>query len=244
MAHAVKELFPEAKLAIGPAIDDGFYYDFDLDRTLAPEDLIVIEKKMSEIIKQNHPFVRRVVPKKEAVDLFRDKGEEYKVELLEDIPDEEVSLYEEGGFIDLCRGPHLDSTGQVAAFKLLSVAGAYWRGNEKNKMLQRIYGTSFTKKEDLKKSPRFSRGGQKKGPQETREGTRPVQHERRNRSGPHSMASQRCVNTKDDRGFLAERTLQGRLQDSLHAAHRKTQFMAEERPPRFLPGEYVFSHGD
>ena len=150
MAHAVKELFPEAKLAIGPAIDDGFYYDFDLDRALAPEDLIVIEKKMSEIIKRNHPFVRKVVSKKEAVDLFRDKGEGYKVELLEDISDEEVSLYEEGGFIDLCRGPHLDSTGQVSAFKLLSVAGAYWRGNEKNKMLQRIYGTSFTKKEDLK----------------------------------------------------------------------------------------------
>jgi len=150
MAHAVKELFPEAKLAIGPAIDDGFYYDFDLDRALAPEDLLVIEKKMSEIIKRNHPFVRKVVSKKEAVELFRDKGEGYKVELLEDISDEEVSLYEEGGFIDLCRGPHLDSTGQVAAFKLLSVAGAYWRGNEKNKMLQRIYGTSFTKKEDLK----------------------------------------------------------------------------------------------
>jgi len=150
MAHAVKELFPEAKLAIGPAIDDGFYYDFDLDRALAPEDLLVIEKKMSEIIKRNHPFVRKVVSKKEAVDLFRDKGEGYKVELLEDISDEEVSLYEEGGFIDLCRGPHLDSTGQVSAFKLLSVAGAYWRGNEKNKMLQRIYGTSFTKKEDLK----------------------------------------------------------------------------------------------
>jgi threonyl-tRNA synthetase len=151
MAHAVKELFPDAKLAIGPAIEEGFYYDFDITRPFTPEDLISIEKKMKEIIRRNSPFVRRSVSKEEAIALFKGMGESYKVELLEDIADKEVSLYEEGGFVDLCRGPHIDSTGQVSAFKLLSIAGAYWRGDENNKMLQRIYGTSFTSKEDLDK---------------------------------------------------------------------------------------------
>jgi len=150
MAHAVKTLFPDAKLAIGPATDEGFYYDFDVERTFTPEDLSLIEKKMSEIIQQNNPFVRRVVSRQEAIALFQEKGEPYKVELLQEIPDEDVSLYEEGGFVDLCRGPHMETTGQVTAFKLLSIAGAYWRGNEKNKMLQRIYGTSFTDKKALK----------------------------------------------------------------------------------------------
>jgi len=155
MAHAVKELFPNAKLGIGPATEDGFYYDFDLERTFTPEDLSLIEQKMSQIIKKNNPFKRMVVSKEEAVKLFRTKGEDYKVELLEEIQDEEVSLYEEGGFVDLCRGPHIDTTGQVTAFKLLHVAGAYWRGNEKNKMLQRIYGTAFVDEEDLKKYLEF-----------------------------------------------------------------------------------------
>jgi threonyl-tRNA synthetase len=151
MAHAVKELFPHAKLAIGPATDEGFYYDFDIDRTFTPEDLSLIEKKMSEIIRQDNPFVRKNVSREEAIELFKRMSEDYKVELLKDIIDEEVSLYEEGGFMDLCRGPHISSTGQVSAFKLLSIAGAYWRGDEKNKMLQRIYGTAFTEEKDLKK---------------------------------------------------------------------------------------------
>lgn len=155
MAHAVKELFPNAKLAIGPATEVGFYYDFDLERTLTPEDLSLIEKRMSKIIKQNTPFMRRVVKRGEAIELFKEKGEDYKIELLEEIADDEVSLYEEGGFIDLCRGPHIDKTGQVTAFKLLSIAGAYWRGDEKNKMLQRIYGTAFANKEDLRKYLEF-----------------------------------------------------------------------------------------
>lgn len=150
MAHAVKELFPDAKFAIGPATEDGFYYDFDLERPFMPEDLVAIENKMSEIIKLNSPFVRKTMKRQEAIDLFAAKGEIYKVEILKVITDEEVSLYEEGGFTDLCRGPHIDSTGLVKAFKLLSIAGAYWRGDEKNKMLQRIYGTAFTDKKDLK----------------------------------------------------------------------------------------------
>jgi threonyl-tRNA synthetase len=151
MAHAVKELFPDARLAIGPATDDGFYYDFDIDRAFTPEDLSLIEKKMSGIIKQDNQFIRKTVPRTEAISMFREKGETYKVELLEEIADDEVYLYEEGGFVDLCRGPHIRSTGQVSAFKLLSVAGAYWRGNEKNKMLQRIYGTAFADSDDLRK---------------------------------------------------------------------------------------------
>jgi threonyl-tRNA synthetase len=155
MAHAVKKIFPEARLAIGPAIDEGFYYDFDIDKTFTPEDVASIERKMSEIIKQNNPFVRKIVPRKKAIELFQSMGEQYKVELLEEIKDDEVSLYEEGGFIDLCRGPHIESTGQITAYKLLSTAGAYWRGNEKNKMLQRIYGTSFTDRKDLEEYLHF-----------------------------------------------------------------------------------------
>lgn len=150
MAHAVKALFPNAKLAIGPATEDGFYYDFDLDRPLTPEDLERIEKKMAEIIRDDGPFTRRVLQRKEAIELFRKAGEGYKVELLNEIPDDSVSVYEEGGFVDLCRGPHVPSTGAVKAFKLLSIAGAYWRGDEKNKMLQRVYGVSFDRENDLK----------------------------------------------------------------------------------------------
>jgi threonyl-tRNA synthetase len=150
MAHAVKELFLDARLAIGPATEDGFYYDFDISRPLTPEDLEKIEGKMAEIIKDNRPFNRRVLSRKEAIELFGKQGEDYKVELLNEITDEQVSVYEEGGFVDLCRGPHVSSTGVVRAFKLLSIAGAYWRGNEKNKMLQRIYGTSFEDAKALK----------------------------------------------------------------------------------------------
>jgi len=151
MAHAVKKLFPEVKLAIGPAIQDGYYYDFDLSKTFTPEDLALIEKEMAAIIKKDSPFVRKEMSKKDAVRLFEETGENYKVELINDLADETVTIYEEDGFIDLCRGPHLASTGKIAAFKLLSVAGAYWRGNEKNKMLQRIYGTAFNNSKDLRK---------------------------------------------------------------------------------------------
>lgn len=150
MAHAVKELFPEAKLAIGPATDEGFYYDFDIDRPFTPVDIDAIEKKMAEIIKKNNKFTRKITSRKDAIELFKRMGEKYKVELLEEIADEEVSLYEEGGFVDLCRGPHLPLAGRISAFKLLSIAGAYWRGDEKKKMLQRIYGTAFTDEGDLK----------------------------------------------------------------------------------------------
>ena len=149
MAHAVKLLFPDVKIAIGPAIEDGFYYDFDRSEPFTPEDLQKIESKMKEIIKKNASFVRRIVRKTDALTLFTQRGEIYKVELINSIPDETVSLYEEDGFIDLCRGPHLPRTGRIKAFKLLHVAGAYWRGDEKNKMLQRIYGTAWSSRQEL-----------------------------------------------------------------------------------------------
>ncbi len=151
MAHAVKTLFPDAKVAIGPAIRDGFYYDFDIDRTFTPEDLAAIEKEMEKIVRRDPPFVRKEIGREEAIRLFEEMGEPYKVELIREIPDGKLSIYEEDGFVDLCRGPHLASAGKIAAFKLLSVAGAYWRGDEKNKMLQRIYGTSFNNPKELKK---------------------------------------------------------------------------------------------
>ena len=150
MAQAVKRLWPEAKLAIGPAIDKGFYYDIDMEHTLTPEDLGKIEKEMSRIVKENLPITKSVMSRQEAIEFFKSKNEDYKVELIEDLPEDAViSCYAQGDFTDLCAGPHVASTGKVKAFKLQSIAGAYWRGDEKNKMLQRIYGTAFEKKEEL-----------------------------------------------------------------------------------------------
>ena len=150
LAQAVKRLWPEAKLAIGPAIDKGFYYDIDMEHTLTPEDLGKIEKEMSRIVKENLPITKSVMSRQEAIEFFKSKNEDYKVELIEDLPEDAViSCYTQGDFTDLCAGPHVASTGKVKAFKLQSIAGAYWRGDEKNKMLQRIYGTAFEKKEEL-----------------------------------------------------------------------------------------------
>lgn len=163
LAAAVLEMFPEAKFAIGPNIDNGFYYDFDLPRTLIPEDLPLLEEKMRSIIKANHQFEKSEINAKKAIELFEEANQPYKVELIKDLEREEkatlrqaqdkkeVSIYKSGPFVDLCRGPHLDSTGEIKAdaFKLTSIAGAYWRGSEKNKMLQRIYGTAWETKKDL-----------------------------------------------------------------------------------------------
>lgn len=149
MASAVKQLFPEAKLAIGPAIEEGFYYDFELPRTLTDEDLPKIEEKMNEIIKKDEKFERMEYPKGKAAQMLEQQGEIYKSELLGEIPDENVSFFKSGEFMDMCRGPHIASTGKVKAFKLLKIAGAYWRGSEKNAMLQRIYGTAFESKKEL-----------------------------------------------------------------------------------------------
>ncbi len=150
MAQAIKRLWPEAKLAIGPAIKDGFYYDVDLDHKITDDDLKKIQKEMKKIIKANYPLEKSILSRYKALELMRQKGEDYKVELINDLPsDEEISFYTQGEFTDLCAGPHVESTGKIKAIKLMSVAGAYWRGNEKNKMLQRVYGTAFPSQEEL-----------------------------------------------------------------------------------------------
>jgi len=147
MAEAVLSVFPEAKFGIGPAIEDGFYYDFDLPRPLTPDDLPVIEERMSEIIKADLPFTHKELTKEEAKKLFA--AQPYKLELIDEIPDEKVGIYEQGNFVDLCRGPHVKSTGEIKAFRLTNIAGAYWRGNERFPMLQRIYGTAFNNQKEL-----------------------------------------------------------------------------------------------
>jgi len=150
MAQAVKRLWPDTRLAIGPAIDKGFYYDFDSEHTFNPDDFAQIEEEMAKIIKEDYPFTRQELSREEALAFFKDAGENFKVELIQDLPEDAViSLYKQGDFIDLCAGPHLPSTGLLKAYKLMSLAGAYWRGSEKNPMLQRIYATSFPKKAAL-----------------------------------------------------------------------------------------------
>src|SRR5690349_3660787 len=149
LAYAVKELFPDAQVTIGPVIDNGFYYDFSYKRPFTPEDLVAIEKKMAELAKKDEQVTRKVLPRDEAVAYFKSIGEHYKAEIIESIPaGEDVSLYTEGNFTDLCRGPHVPNTGKLKAFKLMKLAGAYWRGDSKNEMLQRVYGTAWAKKED------------------------------------------------------------------------------------------------
>jgi threonyl-tRNA synthetase len=151
LAHAVKELFPKAQVTIGPVIDKGFYYDFAFEESFSPEDLLLIEKKMTELARENIKVERSVMSRDDAVQFFRDMGEEYKAEIIESIPaDEDLSLYKQGDFIDLCRGPHVPSTGRLKAFKLMKLAGAYWRGDSNNEMLQRIYGTAWSNKKELK----------------------------------------------------------------------------------------------
>lgn len=150
LAQAVKRLFPKAKLAIGPAIANGFYYDFDVETNFTPEDLTKLEAEMAKIVKENYEIERFELPRAEAIAFFKEQGEDYKVELIKDLPEDvTISLYKQGEFTDLCAGPHVPSTGRLKAIKLQSLAGAYWRGSEKNKMLQRIYGTAFEKKADL-----------------------------------------------------------------------------------------------
>jgi threonyl-tRNA synthetase len=150
LAYAVKELFPDAQVTIGPVIEDGFYYDFSYKRPFTPEDLAEIEKKMAELARKDEPVVRKLMPRHEAVKYFESLGEHYKAEIIASIPaNEEISLYSEGKFTDLCRGPHVPSTGKLRVFKLTKLAGAYWRGDSRNEMLQRIYGTAWAKKDDL-----------------------------------------------------------------------------------------------
>src|SRR5437588_2109014 len=149
MAEAVQEIFPDAKFAIGPAIEDGFYYDFELPRALTPDDLPDIEQRMARIIAGKYPFVYDRWPREKALEYFRNKAQTYKVEIIENLPDKEVGIYQQHNFLDLCRGPHVENTGQIGPFKLMRVAGAYWRGDEHRPMLQRLYGTAWFTQEEL-----------------------------------------------------------------------------------------------
>ena len=152
LAYAVKELFPEAQVTIGPVIENGFFYDFSYKRPFTPDDLAAMEKRMGELAKKDEPVTRRVLPRDEAVAYFKSLGEHYKAEIIASIPaDQDVSLYREGSFEDLCRGPHVPSTGKLKHFKLMKLAGAYWRGDHRNEMLQRVYGTAWASKDDLQK---------------------------------------------------------------------------------------------
>lgn len=147
MAQAIKRLYKNVKLGVGPVIENGFYYDIDLEESITPEDLPKIEKEMKKIVNENLEIVRKVVSREEAIQMYKEIGDEYKLELIEAIPENEtVTIYEQGEFFDLCRGVHVPSTGKIKEFKLLSIAGAYWRGDSDNKMLQRIYGTAFLPK--------------------------------------------------------------------------------------------------
>ena len=151
LAQAVKQLFPTAQVTIGPVIEDGFFYDFAYERTFTPEDIEAIEKRMNELAKEDISVVRSEKSRDEAIGFFKDMGEDYKAEIIGDIPSQEIlSFYQQGDFIDLCRGPHVPGTGHLKAFKLTKLAGAYWRGDSNNEMLQRIYGTSWANKKDLK----------------------------------------------------------------------------------------------
>jgi len=150
LAHAVKEIFPDAQVTIGPVIDNGFYYDFSYKRSFTPEDLVVIEKKMLDIVKQDLPVIKATMSRSDAINFFKKQGEKYKAEIIQSIPnDEDLTVYTQGTFSDLCRGPHVPSTGKLKVFKLMKVAGAYWRGDSNNEMLQRIYGTAWASKEEL-----------------------------------------------------------------------------------------------
>jgi len=151
LAQAVKQLFPDAQVTIGPVIENGFYYDFAYEKGFNPDDLVAIEKRMKELVKQDIPVERSIMSREEAIPFFKDMGEDYKAEIIEAIPKgEQLSLYKQDDFIDLCRGPHAPSTGKLKSFKLMKLAGAYWRGDSDNKMLQRIYGTAWSNKKDLK----------------------------------------------------------------------------------------------
>ncbi len=211
MAQAVQELFPDAHLAIGPAIEDGFYYDFDLSQTFEPDDLAKIEGKMAEIVARDLPLQRAEVSRSEAHAIFAAKGEKFKLELIEDIADDTLTVYSQGDFVDLCRGPHLPSTGGLKAFKLLEVAGAYWRGSEKNPMLQRIYGTAFPSQEQLDDYLRRARGSEAPGPPPPRPRPRSLQRPGDPRRRPGAVASEGRVGALPHRGVLEEGAPQARL---------------------------------
>ncbi len=206
MAQAVKRLFPGAKLAIGPAIDNGFYYDFEVERNFTPEDLQRIEAEMAKIVAEDLEVVREEMPRQKAIDYFSSIGEAYKVELLDNLADGTVSLYRQGEFADLCRGPHLPRTSYIKAFKLLSIAGAYWRGDEKRPMLQRIYGTAWPSKDELDAYLKHLEEVEKRDHRKLGESSIFIRSTTKP-GPPHPVAPQGRSPAPHNRNFLARRAL-------------------------------------
>ncbi len=247
MAEAVMDLFPGTKLGIGPAIDDGFYYDFDLPRPLTPDDLAAIEARMAASVAADHPFVRHELPPAEGRAFFVERGQPYKVEILDDLaarsaatgePMPPTSTYEHGPFIDLCKGPHVASTGRIGPFKLLSVAGAYWRGDEKRPMLQRIYGTVWATQEELDQLPVASGRGEEARPSPARRPARPVQLPRR-QPGLGVLASQGPAHLADARGRDARAPGPPRLPGGLDADPGQPPTVGAVGPLGPLPRQHV-----
>ena len=229
LAYAVKELFPDAQVTIGPVIENGFFYDFSYKRPFTLEDLAAIEKRMAELAAKDEPVTRRVLPRDEAVAYFKGLGEHYKAEIIASIPaNEDVSLYREGDFEDLCRGPHVPSTGKLKFFKLMKVAGAYWRGDHRNEMLQRIYGTAWATKEELQQYLTHAGRGREARPPQARPRTRPVPHRRR-RAGHGVLASQGLGGLAAGGAVHAPRLPRQRLPGGQGAADAGQDAVGEDR---------------
>ena len=211
LALAVTTLFPETQLGIGPPVENGFYYDFYRKNPFTTEDLEKIEQKMLEFVQQDLPFSRSIHEKSEGLEWFRKQGAELKCELIQEKADKQFSCYTVGTLVDFCLGPHVPSTGKIKAVKLLSIAGAYWKGDEHNKQLQRIYGTAFFSQERTRRLPETVGGGQEARPSTHWQGTRSVQPAGRGRAGSGVLASQRCVDPDGDRRFLARGTFARRI---------------------------------
>ena len=239
LAYAVKTLFPEAQVTIGPVIDDGFYYDFSFQRPFTPEDLAAIEAKMAELAKKDEPVTRRLLPRDDAVAYFKSIGEHYKAEIIASIPsNEDISLYSEGAFTDLCRGPHVPSTGKLKVFKLMKLAGAYWRGDSKNEMLQRIYGTAWAKKDDLDAYLTPDRGGREARSPQARPHARPLPSAGRG-AGHGVLAPEGVVDLAAGRAVHAPRLPGQRLPGSARAADPRPLAVGALRPLAELQGEHV-----
>src|SRR3989304_2613087 len=242
MAQAGKQLFPDGKLAIGPAIEDGFYYDFAKPEPFTSEDLLRIEQRMSEIIVKDLPFVREERPREAAIRFFEEQGEPFKVEILKGIDAATVSLYRQGDFVDLCRGPHAPSTGHIRAFKLLSCSGAYWRGSEKNPMLQRIYGTAWLSREDLDKYLWRLEGAKKRDPRKLGAGARPLRL-------PGCLPGGRVLAAQGDGhlpragALLAGRARRAGVPGDLHARPGSQAAVGAVGTLGSLPGEHVLGGG-
>ena len=239
LAYAVKELFPDAQVTIGPVIENGFYYDFSYKRPFTPEDLAAIEAKMAELAKKDEPVTRRVLPRDEAVAYFNAMGEAYKAEIIAGIPsNEDVSLYREGAFEDLCRGPHVPSTGKLRHFKLMKVAGAYWRGDHRNEMLQRIYGTAWATKDELQQYLHMLEEAEKR---DHRKLGRELDlfHIDEVAPGRRVLASEGLGGLAGDRAVHAPGLPRHRLPGGQGPADPRQEPVGEVRPLAELPGEHV-----